>query len=305
MSTMEERFDGVLLQIARQHPQYDPNALLNTFLSFIRRKTDFFNYPDRARKAFEECFEKQMDLAQRDLKRKRDAQQKLMEKKKKKKNKVVPPPPKKIEEPKIVEVDENGEDVIPPKKEEEEEDKEDKEKGMKPNAGNGGNGPGYTWTQTLKEVTVVIGLPAGIKGRDVNFKCTSKSLTAGLKGKDAIVKGDLYGIVRSEDVMWTLDNNEETGGRDLTITMEKKKDMTWWDCVIKGHPKINTQKVEPENSKLSDLDGETRQTVEKMMFDQRQKAMGLPTSDEQKKNDILKKFMAQHPEMDFSKAKIQ
>ncbi|KAJ3125065.1 hypothetical protein HK098_000622 [Nowakowskiella sp. JEL0407] len=151
----------------------------------------------------------------------------------------------------------------------------------------------YTWKQTLEDVEIRVPVPKGTRSRDVVVDIKKKSIKVGLKGKEPILEGELCKEVKMEESTWTVDNQQE-----IFIELEKVNKMEWWKNVVTHHPAIDTTKIQPENSKLSDLDGETRAMVEKMMYDQRQKSMGLPSSDEQKKLDMLNAFKAKHPEMD-------
>jgi len=176
--------------------------------------------------------------------------------------------------------------------------REEEEDKTPPPLGNGGSTDSYVWIQQLADLTVNIPMPEGIKTKMLDIKITNTKLKVGVKGEVPIVDGEFYNRVIVDDSFWTLEDGE------VVLSLQKDNKMEWWKSVIKGHAEINTQKVQPENSKLSDLDGETRSTVEKMMYDQRQKAAGKPSSDEEKKEEMLKKFMKAHPEMDFSKAKF-
>ncbi|MCL7036122.1 hypothetical protein MKW94_025775, partial [Papaver nudicaule] len=68
--------------------------------------------------------------------------------------------------------------------------------------------------------------------------------------------------------------------RFICILLTKENQMEWWKYLVKGEPEIDTQKY-------------------LKMFDPLQKSMGLPPNEEAQKQEMLKKFMAAHPEISF------
>ncbi|KAJ0242822.1 CS domain-containing protein [Hirschfeldia incana] len=264
----------------------NPLGFLEKVLDFIGKESDFF-LKDSAEKEIATVVKVVMKRLSE------------VEKKKHEKETVKPiekkesVPPMEVEKPKKETLTSTEPMEVDKPKEEE------KPGPIVPNKGNGLDFEKYSWTQNLQEVTVTIPVPSGTKSRSVTCEIKKNRLKVGLKGQEPIIDGEFFSAVKPDDCFWNIEDQKV-----ISVLLTKQDQMQWWKYCVNGEPEIDTQKVEPESSKLSDLDPETRSSVEKMMFDQRQKQMGLPTSDEIEKQDMMKKFMSQHPEMNFSNAKF-
>lgn len=324
-SADETKFDGMLLAMAEQHEGGVPQ-FLDTFFGFLARKTDFYTGGDEGaafnlvKSAFDKHFEPAKKERERKKKEREEADRKYKEKLKREKEEeekgaqikeLTDEEAEKLQKELDSKTNQNGAssapepvaDIPKPKSDEPEtEDKDEEDNGkIKPNIGNGCDLDKYKWTQTLEEIDlrIPINSPLKLKSKDIVVELKKKHLNVGIKGQTPIIDGELEKEIKLEESTWVFEN-----AKTIMINMEKINRMEWWSRLVTTDPEIDTKKINPEPSKLSDLDGETRGLVEKMMYDQRQKEMGLPTSDEQKKQDVLKKFMEQHPEMDFSKCKF-
>jgi hypothetical protein len=168
--------------------------------------------------------------------------------------------------------------------------------------GNGGCTDRYHWTQTIHETSVIAKLPRGTKAKDLQVTIRPTSVSVSLKAPPSsssstnmssttnataaaaaaaattttentfILNGDLVERIRPEESTWTIEGNV------LLLTLDKVK-KTWWATVFVGDDEIDTQLVD-STRKISEYDEATQGAIRKIMFDQNQQRLGLPTSDQ-------------------------
>lgn len=282
----DERFDGLYLNVAQTTKGIEP--LLDTVFGFLRRKTDFFAGPpgSEGEAGMEAAMEKVQQVLSKHAQRYQSSKKKSSGTSAKPTPKPAPKkkaePPKKKEEEAVIEMgNDGGFDVsaapetkapasTPPPavpaapasksaKPEGDTTPDKDETKAPPPVGNGGTVPGkYVWTQTLAEVTLTIPVPDNTRGKDVAVTMTRSKLQAGLRGASTpkIVDGELCKAIIVDDSFWTIED-----GNRLVLQLQKSNTMEWWDCIVKGDPGIDVKTIQPENSSLGDLDGETRKTV--------------------------------------------
>ena len=130
----------------------------------------------------------------------------------------------------------------------------------------------------------------GTKAKSVIVNFDNKTLQAGLKGEPFIINGELHKRIIVDDSLWNLEDN-----KDLCIILRKERKNEWWKGVVRGDPEIDISKISSDQIPFSELDLESKQSAEKLRFDARQKAKGLPLSEEIEQQDTLKRLLGDNP----------
>lgn len=145
---------------------------------------------------------------------------------------------------------------------------------------NGARLENYSWSQSYNEVDLFVNLPENVKSRDLIVHSTSKNISVKLKNGNILLSGDLCQACRL-DPIWSIDNNE------LQIHFEKVKEI-WWDCFLTSEPKLDISKIDCVKP-MEDLAEDAQAKIQELQWNQEQKRLGLPTSDEIKNLNTLRK----------------
>ncbi|XP_070164072.1 nudC domain-containing protein 3 isoform X2 [Polyergus mexicanus] len=156
---------------------------------------------------------------------------------------------------------------------------------------NGAIRDNYIWTQTLNDLDVLINIPKHVKiSKDtirVNIssdevKIDVKSLNSSTNFKwDNIFNGKLSFKIRKDESIWSIE-----AGKHINIHLEKATER-WWEALIVDEPKIDLSKIDCSKH-FDDMIPEEQMKVQKLMWNQQQKLLGKPTSEQIKMEATLK-----------------
>jgi len=154
-----------------------------------------------------------------------------------------------------------------------------------PDTYNGAARDNYSWGQTIKDLDLRIKVHPSIKkGKSVRVAIKDDRIKVEVESDgrfETLIDSELKWKIHPTNSFWAL-----IPGDHVHINLEKIQER-WWDACFVNEPEIELKSIDCSRP-LEDLDDESLATVNKLQFDQMQKEMGKPTSDQLRVMDQLK-----------------
>lgn len=140
----------------------------------------------------------------------------------------------------------------------------------------------YSWSQTIMDLDVTIKLPPDIKSsKDLKVTINPGDVCVARSNGDIIIKDTLPFKIKTIESFWSISENR------LLMHLEKLKER-WWNKFLNGEEEIDLSKIDCSRP-LDELPEDSIAKVRELQWNQEQKLKGLPTSDEIRNIEILKK----------------
>lgn len=155
-----------------------------------------------------------------------------------------------------------------------------------PESYNGADREGYSWSQSITDCDLRVTVPKHlVKGKQIKVDIKKKHLKVSYKSDNSeeiiVIDDELMWEIQKDDCMWSL-----IPGEHVHLYLEKVQER-WWDAVFVNEPKINVREIDCSRP-MSDLKEDEQMKIQELMYNERQKRMGLPQSHEEKTHNLLK-----------------
>ncbi|KAJ8727979.1 hypothetical protein PYW08_016364 [Mythimna loreyi] len=147
---------------------------------------------------------------------------------------------------------------------------------------NGAEREKYLWSQNIMELDVTVKLPPDVKSsKDLKVTINPSDICVARRNGDIILKDSLPYKIKTIDSFWSISEGK------LLMHLDKVQER-WWNKLLTSEEPIDLDKIDCSRP-LDDLPEDHVAKVREMQWNQERKMQGLPTSDEIRNMDVLKK----------------